>query len=152
MSLADEFRAIADECRNIPSEFGLREHAVSLVFTRTTSGLPWDGDEVSTEVAVTHPGGGNPKVRFPSQKELALGLMSIGSVTVGPITPEYLSGALPGGLDRSLFNGSQLEIGDMMQVKITGPQHPTGCLYRIRNSNVDRALRVTWICVPVEET
>ncbi len=148
MSAADKYRAIADKHRNLPAQYGLREHSVSLIFTTTTSGRPWEGDETLTELPITHPGGGNPKVRFPTQRELTLGLMSIGTVNVGPITPDYGLG----GLDRSLFDGTQLEVGVGMQIKITGPQHPNGCLYRIKNSNVDRALRITWVCVPVGET
>lgn len=145
MSLADEFRQIADECRSIPNEFGLREHAVTLVRNYWTGGRPGDGDEVSSDTPITVSGGANPKVRFPSQREIALGLMSEGQVTIGPFTPEYGVG----GIDRTLFDGSQLSTGDGLFLRLTGPQHPEGVLYRIKNCNVDQALRVTLVCVPV---
>lgn len=147
MSFADEFRQIADECRAIPNEFGLREHTVDVIVTQTSGGVPWaDESGQQTITPITVYGGAPPKVRFPTQREISLGMMSEGSVTVGPFTPDYGVG----GIDRELFTGSQLETGDGYAVRITGPQHPNGCMYRVKNSNVDRALQVTLVCVPVE--
>ena len=144
---ATSFRRLADTCRRIPSAFGLREHTVALVVTQTTGSLPWSdegGRETVTPITVY--GGASPKVSFPTQREISLGMMSEGSVTVGPFTPDYGTG----GVDRDLFTGSQLSTGDGYAIRITGPQHPKGCSYRVKNCNVDHALRVTLICVPVE--
>jgi hypothetical protein len=144
MSYADEYRELADECRAIPDEHGLREHTVSLVTSYWTGGLPGVGDEVEASVPITVFGTSPPKVRFPTQREIALGLMSEGSVVVGPFTPDYGTG----GFNRSLLDGSLVETGETLHLLITGPQHPDGQRYRIKNSNVDRALRIVLTCVP----
>lgn len=146
MATANYFREIADNCRGIPSDFGLREHTVTVVVTGTTSGLPWEGETATTtETRITVKGGKNPKVKFPSQKEIALGIMAQGQCSVGPFTPDYERG----GIDRDLFNGSLVETGDKYQVRLNGPQCPNGMLYRIINCNVDKALQVTLTLGPV---
>jgi hypothetical protein len=144
------FRKLADSIRSIPADFGLREHSATLVWHDFSGDSLGEGLEVQT----AHPilvNGANPKVRFPSQKEIALGLMSKGQCTVGPFTPEYDTG----GIDRDLLNGSimpsgaPMPVGSLLLVKVQGPQCPDGILHRIANCNVDRALRVTLTCDPV---
>jgi hypothetical protein len=147
MSAADEFRAIADECRAIPAEFGLREHTASIVTTVWSGAQPGDGDETEFLAPITVAGGAPPKVRFPSQKEIALGFYAAGQVVIGPFTPSYGTG----GVDRNSFNGSTLQTYDGLQIRVTGPQCPKGALYRVDNSNVDHALHVTLTCSPVGE-
>lgn len=145
MSVAS-FRRLADACRAIPGKlsFGLREHSVALVASYWTGGQPGVGDEVSVETPILVNGTSPPKVRFPTQREISLGMMSEGSVEVGPFTPDYGTG----GFNRSLLDGSLVDTGDTLHLLLTGPQHPDGQRYRIKNCNVDRALRVTLICVP----
>lgn len=147
MAQADKWRRIADKHRALPAKFGLREHTVSLI-TRITSGesLPWSAPGVETRTPITVKGGYTPKVRFPSQREIALGMMSMGSVVIGPFTPDYGSG----GIDRTLFDGSQQMVGDGLLIEVTGPQFPNGARFRSKNINLDRALRVTMVCNPVE--
>ena len=145
MATADKWRRIADKIRKVPSTFGLREHTVSLVRSQWTSGELGVGEELTTETPITVYGGAPPKIRFPSQREIALGLMSLGELTIGPFTPDYG----PGGIDRGLFNGDGLTRGDGQHIKVTGPQHPEGALYRIKNCNVDHALRIVLVCLPV---
>jgi len=144
MSLADEFREIANECRAIPAEFGLYEHSVSIIQSRWSSGIFGEGIEEKTETPITVYGGANPKVHFPSQREIALGLMSLGEATIGPFTPDYGTG----GISRSMLDGDELLNNDGFLVKIVGPQCSTGALYRIKNKNVDHALRITLVCIP----
>jgi hypothetical protein len=144
---ANVFRRIADRARAIPAKFGLREHTVTLI-TRLTSGagLPWDAPGIEKRTPITVSGGAAPKVRFPSQREIALGMMSMGSVVIGPFTPDYGSG----GIDRSLFDGSQMATGDGLLIEVTGPQFPSGARFRSKNINLDRALHVTMVCNPVD--
>lgn len=139
-------RRVADRCRAIPGRFGLREHAVYLLTTSWSGETIGDGEETVTTLRLTAPGGYNPKVRYPSQREIALGLMSEGSVVIGPVTPQYGSG----GFDRTLLDGSHLAAGEGLYVRVVGPQAPSGTTYRIKNSNVDFALHVTLVCVPAE--
>lgn len=146
MAASDKYRRIADRYRALPDKFGLREHTVTLVYSRWTGGRIGEGEEELTEYPITVGSGAPPKVRFPSQREIALGAMSEGSVSIGPFTPEYGTG----GVKRSMFDCSTLKPGEGMHIRVMGPQHPTGCLYRIKNNNVDRALRVTLTCIPAE--
>lgn len=149
-SPADYFRALADSIRSIPADFGLREHSATLTWHDFSGQSLGSG----AECAVGYPilvNGANPKVRFPSQKEVALGLMSKGSCTVGPFTPQFLDG----GINRALLNGSRMANGGALPngtelfVKVVGPQCPDGILYRIENNNVDHAIRVTLSLLPV---
>lgn len=144
MATADKWRRIADKHRALPAKFGLREHTVELVTSQWSGARDGDGDEFKTSVPITVSGGAPPKVRFPSQKEVALGLYPVGSVVIGPFTPSYGSG----GFDRSSLNGDRLQTYDGLVVRVTGPQCPKGMLYRVNNGNVDRALRVTLTCEP----
>lgn len=147
MSKADRFRRIADRCRSIPGRsFGLREHSVTIVYSTWTGGTLGEGEQETTEIQVTSPGGHNPKVKFPSQREIALGLMSEGQVVIGPVTPFYG----PGGMDRDLLNGSQMSANESLHLRITGPQCPDGVLYRLKNVDTDQAIHVMITAVPAE--
>lgn len=145
MATADKWRRIADKHRALPARFGLREHSIELVVTRWTGGMPGDGERRVTTTPITVHGGAAPKVRFPSQQEIAQGLLSMGDLKIGPFTPDYGTG----GIDRATFDGSELSEGSGVTIRVTGPQHPKGAIYRIKNSNVDRALRITLVCSPV---
>lgn len=141
---ADRYRRIADRCRGLPAQHGLREHSVFLVESSWSGAALGDGEltEVATPILVH--GKYPPKVRYPNQREIALGLMSEGSLVVGPFTPTW--GA--GGFDRSKLDGTLLDTGETLHIRVVGPQAPNGVRYRIKNCNVDHALRVTLTCVP----
>lgn len=141
---ADSFRRLADSIRSIPADFGLREHAVTLVRLQYTGDEIGQGQRITCETPILV-NGANPKVRFPSQKEIALGLMSMGSCTVGPFTPHFGDG----GFSREELGGPDLIDNDQLTVRITGPQCPSGVLYSISNANLDRALRVTLTLRPL---
>lgn len=145
MNPRDRYRKIADRCRAIPGRHGLREHTIVLVHSKWSGASIGDGEETSTEYEILC-NGQPPKVRFPDQREIALGQMSEGSLVIGPFTPDFGSG----GIDRSLFDGSRVAAGETLLVRVTGPQAPNGTLYRIRNPNVDHALHANMICVPAE--
>lgn len=144
MASVNTYRRIADKARAIPGKFGLREHSVSIVKTSWTGGRTGYGDKIVEETPLLV-NGQNPKVRFPNQRDVALGLMSFGTITIGPLTPNY--GA--GGIDRDLVASQELESSGTLLLRVTGPQHPNGAQYRIQTVNVDRALRVTFVCVSV---
>lgn len=143
---ADRYRRIADRCRGLPAQHGLREHSVFLVESSWSGAALGEGEVTETSTPVLVGGKYPPKVRYPNQREIALGLMSEGSVVIGPFTPVHGSR----GFDRSKLDGSQLDVGEALHVRIVGPQAPSGTKYRIKNCNVDRALRVTLTCVPAE--
>lgn len=146
MANVDNFRRIAERARGIPGRFGLREHSVDVVHTW------WDGEnggargnknESVTRLLV---GGYNPKVSFPSQRDIALNLMSFGTITIGPFTPQTLDGL---GISRDLINRDPMELSDTLHLIVTGPQHPEGCKYKIQNVNVEKAIHFTIVASTV---
>jgi hypothetical protein len=143
---ADYVREIADSCRSIPADFGLREHSVSVRITT------WSGCEIGVggstyvDTPILVNGVANPKVAMPSQRDIVLGLMGKGDITVGPFTPAFPEG----GVDRSVFTDG-VERSQEMHFIVTGPAFPEGVLFRKVNANVDKALRITLTLTPVSE-
>lgn len=140
----DRYRNIANRCRAIPGQHGLREHTVKVVFAATGGPKTGDGGrwERLTEV-LEH--GYPPKVRWLKNDELALGNLPSGTVEIGPITPTNTGG----GTVITLLDGSAIEIGQLELLRITGPQHPRGADYRKITLNADRALRFIIRAIPV---
>ncbi len=149
MATADRFRRIADRHRALPGRLGLREHSVTLVKTSWSGGRVGVGtrSEESTPLLVNgHPmigPGVNPKVQFPNQRDVALGLVSLGTITIGPITPDYGTG----GTERNRLAELLREEPDSLHLLVTGPQHPNGAMYRIQNIDSDKALHFRIIAV-----
>lgn len=138
-SAADDFRELADDIRSIPADFGLREYAVYLVRKAWTGENPGDGDEVEQLIPLTVGNGAFPKVRFANQRDVALGNMSLGEITIGPLTPLYGSG----GIERRYFDGYQLEIGEGQRIRVVAPNADDSSDYKVNYTNMDRALRLT---------
>ena len=142
----DRYRRIADRCRRIPGEMGLREHAVYLVSTEWSGSDIGDGTETTTETQLVVYDGENPKVQFPNQKELAMGMMQAGTVIIGPITPEYTLG----GVDRTTLDGTQPLALVGRHIRVIGPQCPRGTLFRVTNVDMDQAIHFAITAVPAE--
>jgi hypothetical protein len=140
----DRYRRIAGRARRIPGEHGLREHHVSVVIARTGGTYTGDGGRWETENEILELGQ-PPKVRWLNDQDLALGQLPAGSVEIGPITPANSKG----GTAITLADGSQLTVGDVEVIRITGPQHPGGADYRKLTMHVDRALHWTIRAAPV---
>jgi hypothetical protein len=149
--LVNDLRAVVDACRGIMGELGFREHSVTLRKTSWTGGRTGDGDKIIEDFPLYVGVAQNPKVRFPNQKDLALGLMSKGTITIGPLTPQFTQpdGITTSGVVRDLVAMAALERSDTMQLLVTGPQCPRGVLYRIENVNVDKPLRIIITAVSV---
>lgn len=141
----DRYRQIANRCRAIPGQHGLREHTVSVIYARTGGKYTGDGArwEQSKQILES---GYPPKVRWLKNDELALGNLPSGTVEIGPITPRTSKG---GGTALTLIDGSVLEVGAVELFRITGPQHPKGADYRKLTFNADRALRYIIRAEPV---
>ncbi len=84
-------------------------------------------------------------MRWLKDDEIALGQLPKGSATVGPITPSFSGG----GTDLDLLNGTDLNVGQVRLLRITGPNHPNGADYTIKGVSADRALRYMITAVPV---
>jgi hypothetical protein len=142
-SEADYFRELADDIRSIPgSDFGLREYRCFLVRKTWSGDKPGDGDEFAGLTPLTVGNGQNPKVKFPNQRDVALGLMSLGEILIGPLTPKYGTG----GTDRQLFDGSQIKPKVGQVIRVYAPDEGDSSDYKINYVNIDAALRITLKC------
>ena len=148
MALADKWRRIADKHRALPAKFGLREYTVKVLNIGYTGTNPGDGQLYDTETPITVSGGYPPKVRFPSQQEIALGMAGLGDCFIGPFTPSYGDG----GVERSLLDSLQSDDYTMLQFWVQGPNFPNGVSMRIKKRQVDSALRIVLQCQVVEDS
>lgn len=139
MSFAEDIRATLTSIRAIPGQYGLRPHSVTIVRVSFSGDHTGDGAVYDNETPITEGDGQPPKVRWLNQEELALGSLPNGSCTIGPITPVV-------GLDLSLL--SNVLTGGTVALRIVGPQHPNGALYRITQVNADRGLHYTLVAKP----
>jgi hypothetical protein len=146
MSAVNEWRELADDIRSIPGsdDFGLRENACFLVTKKWTGERPGDGDEETTLTPLTV-GGQNPKIKFPNQRDVALGLMSLGEVMIGPLTPAFPGG----GTNRAYFDGSLLSPAEGLVIRIVPPDGGDSSDYKVNYTNTDSALRVMIKCTNV---
>lgn len=148
MARADKWRKIVDRYRGLPDHYGLREYTVKVLNIAYTGALPGDGTLIDDEYPIRDNAGRSPKVRFPSQKEIALGMAGLGSCVIGPITPFYGSG----GVHRELIDTIQSQNFKMLQLWVQGPNFPHGVAMRIDRRQVDRALQIVLECLVVEES
>lgn len=146
MALVNTLRRIAESARKIPGRMELREHSATLVISNRAAGARVDVTRIPILV-----GGQNPKVKFPSQRDIAFNIMSFGSIEIGPITPEFLDahGVVAGGTPRELINRELLERGDLVHIVVKGPQHPNGAKYRIENTDADQPIHFSLRCSAV---
>lgn len=140
-SMVDDLRSIVEWARAVPGEMGLREYAVELRHTVWSQHNPGDGAPTTTVIPIKV-GGQNPKVRWLSPKELALGALPVGTIEIGPVTPSCSAG----GVAVSDLLGQSLEHGTEQLVWIQGPKVPDGAFYRITAREADHALRLTLRC------
>ena len=143
-SRRQHYREIAARYRDLPGKHGLREHRVYIVVVSTSGTHTGDGTRTETVTELTNDGQG-PKVVWANGQDVAMGLASMGQVTVGPLTP------LPGGeTDDDLLSGADLTVGQVRLLRITGP-NITGTSedYTIKSVTADRALRRLIVAVPV---
>lgn len=142
----DRCRQITHRYRSVPGQHGLRVHTAALIHRRY-SGDTGASANYTEEIPIVERGGFPPKIRWLKDDEIAVGSLMAGTVEIGPITPEFSGG----GTDFADIVGRPLDRGDTLHVRITGPQHPDGALYRIARSSADKALHYTIQAVPVSE-
>lgn len=138
-----QLRRIADMARKIPGKMGLREYAVTLEWSEWSGDLPGEGAAATRTLRVLC-GDQNPKVRWASEKEIAIGTVPEGAIEIGPFTPPYEDG----GYDVAAIVGSGLITGQTRYLTVTGPRLPCGARYRVTRIGSDHALRVTLTAVP----
>lgn len=146
--MRDRYRAIAWRYRSLPGVHGLRQHTVEVGISSWSGTNTGEGTESITWTAITESGGLPPKVRWATDEEVALGQFPSGGAEVGPITPTFpLVGA--GGTDHDVLTGEDAVTGEIFKIRITGPRHPDGAIYRMAQVHEDQALHYTLRGAPV---
>ena len=143
MTLASDLLPVLYDARSIMGSLGMRPHTVTRVVRYAESPR---SDLDSLETPITEANGYPPKVRWLKEEEIAVGGLSAGTVEVGPMTPKFSGG----GTDIALLRGDDLQPGDKLYFRITGPQHPDGALYRKTKLVTEKALRYVLQLEPVE--
>jgi hypothetical protein len=147
MAFADDILPTLTAIRAIPGQFGLRPHAVSLVYATSSGDHTGDGDVLDEDTPITEADSQPPKVRWLKDEEITVGNLASGSVEIGPITPAFSTG----GTDLTTITG-QLDRGMTRFLRITGPKHPDGALYEITQVKADRSLNYKIQAKPVSYT
>jgi hypothetical protein len=142
--MREKYRTIVWQHRNLPAIHGLRPHSVAIIDAAWSGAYVGRGDESRYETPLVESGGHNPKVRWLTDEELALGNLLKGVVEIGPITPDFSGG----GTSLTMLNPTTTA-GETLHLLITGPQHPTGAKYRVTSVGCDRALHYTIRAEPV---
>ncbi len=137
MSFASDILPDLKAIRTIPDDMGMRPHTVSIV-TGDWSGVHvGDGSLAAVTVPITP----TPKVRWMNDEQIALSGLPKGSAIIGPITPSFPAFA-------SLV-GFGLSTHQTLHLRITGPQHPNGAIYRVTEAKAERSLRYMLTAQPV---
>lgn len=139
MTLADDLKPLVNAVRAIPGEMGLRPHSVTAKLGEWNGSHTGEGAETVTSTTLLE-SGQNPKVRWLKQEERALSDLPEGACEIGPLTP---------GLGLDLDTVTATDAGQTLHLRIVGPQHPSGAIYRVTKINADHALHYTLQAVPV---
>lgn len=137
MPLVDSLRKTLFKARAIPGRLGLRTHTVELL-TATYSGThPGEGTLTDEAEPIVQAGNQPVRVHWLNDERCAVKGLQSGSVDVGPITPLHSTG----GTDLAGLQGLTLGQGVSRYLRITGPNHPNGALYRIKAVTAEKALQ-----------
>jgi hypothetical protein len=142
MTLADDLKPLVNAIRAIPGELGLRPHTISVLLGTWSGDHTGEGTETASSTAILE-SAQNPKVRWLKQEERALADLPEGSCEIGPLTPSYPGGGF------TLSTITSFDRGETLHLRIVGPQHPSGAVYRVTKINADHALHYTLQAVPV---
>ncbi len=146
MTLRDDILPIAFNARGIAGSLGFRPYTVAIVtqYWPDSAHTGEGGSAPNGETTITEGGGQPPKVRWLSDKEIAFGGLSSGTIEIGPITPAFTGG----GTELETIMGD-IRRGETRYVKLTGPKYPDGCRCRIVKITAEKALRYMLQVVPV---
>ena len=145
--MRDRYRAIVARYRPIPGQHGLRPHTVEVGLTTWSGAHTGDGDPTTTWTLIAEAGGIPPKVSQLKGDEIAIGNLADGAIKIGPITPDFSGG----GTSAATLMQSSIVTGQTRHLRITGPMHPNGALYAIKNSDFSSALHYYLTAEPVTQ-
>lgn len=145
MSTVDDLRRTVWDARWIPGSFGLRPHTVEVGLGSWSGSVTGEGTLTTTWTPIVEANGQSPKVKWLSTEEIAVGGLQKGSVRIGPITPDFSGG----GTSVAQIMLDSMTTGQTRHVRITGPTHPTGAIYVLKNTDFGSALHYYITCEPV---
>jgi len=128
-NLAALYRPLLSQWRGLVSSAGLRPFTVSVRVTSWTSAIPMVGGGKTYVDTPIREGGGNPKVRQITQRQIIAsgGLYEDRDLRIGPLTPVFAGG----GFDPTILDPVPGTTPAEIMFLITGPgTSPTGDWYR----------------------
>ena len=131
--------------RAIAGQLGIRLHTVAIVTGAWSGDHTGDGVETQAATPITESGGHPPKVRWLNDEQITVGNLPRGTVEIGPITPAFTGG----GTELGMLTAEAIQRGDTVHVRITGPNHPDGAMYRVTDVQSHRAFRYMIQAQPV---
>lgn len=146
----ERLRGIADMARGIPGRMGLYEHAATLTLDvwSASSGVsgaqPGEGTYVESLVPLVVATAQNPRIRWLTDKECAIGSIPAGTVEIGPLTPQHSAG----GVNVAKVLGTAMVAGETRFIRVQGPRVPDGARYRVSSIEADKALKLVIRCEP----
>lgn len=136
------YRSIANQCRAIPGEHGLRPWRVFLEPGQWSgSSHIGEGTESLTPLELLE-NGFPPKVRQVSSKMVALGIAEVGEWHIGPITPQA-------GTQWSDLLQQLLAYGRTFRIRLVNEEQGQNVDLVVKATNQDRALRFVFQAYPV---
>lgn len=143
----DAFLPTVSWARSIAGwQFGIRMHTVAIVTGAWSGDHTGDGVKSESSTAIVEADGQPPKLRWLNDEQITVGNLPKGTCEIGPITPSFAGG----GTDIATLNGDALARGETIHVRITGPNHPTGAMYRLTDVKADRPFRYMLQAQPVD--
>jgi hypothetical protein len=128
-------RRLANHVRAIPGRMGIRPYTVEAQVTSSAGAEFGEGIQTVITTVITEANGQPPKVRWLSNKEIALGGYEDGTVEVGPITPDFPGG----GTLIATLHPNPTAVNSTVRFVLRGPDYPaTGARFRLNNLKHDR--------------
>ena len=139
MGLRLPLRAALDRIRAIPGALGLRVYSVAVEVSTSAGAELGEGQRTVVTTPVVERNGQPPKVRWLTNREIALGGYEDGTVEVGPITPDFPGG---GTLLATLLPNPP--VNTTVRWVLYGPMYgASGGRFRVRNVSHEHALHYT---------
>lgn len=135
-TLANSLKGILESARAIPGQLGLRPHRVYLVVRTSDGAEVGDGTTVETTVEILN-SAQPPRTRWLNEEALAIGGYDRATVRIGPITPDHSAGGMS---VTQLRPAPGAGVNGTVNLRITGPMHPNGALYRVEKFEGHSAL------------
>ncbi len=123
---AEDALAERYEGRAEAGEAGFRQHSAAIIIEHWTGAQAGDGTRYTTEIPIVEARGQNPRIRWLTDEEIAVGGYAAKAVVdIGAITPPFAGG----GTDLTPLN--EMSTRDTAKVILRGHRHPNGASYRI---------------------